>query len=91
VLCQQTVEETNAHLFLNCQFAKLYWRLIGITIQSGSDILEIVIQIRDQAQPNFFLMAAILMCWLSGQSGMISLSKASNRVLKLSKEFSEKK
>jgi hypothetical protein len=32
-------------------------------IQSGSDILEAVMQIRDQTHPNFFLMAAILLCW----------------------------
>jgi hypothetical protein len=63
VLCQQSIEETNTHLFLNCQFAKICWSLIGITIQSGSDILEAVMQIRDQTHPNFFLMAAVMMCW----------------------------
>jgi hypothetical protein len=51
------------HLFLNCQFAKNCWSLLGITIQSGSDILEAVMQIKDQTHPNFFLLASILMCW----------------------------
>lgn len=63
MLCQQAVEETNAHLFLDCQFVKNCWSLIGITIQSGSDILEAILQIMDQAHPTFFLMAAIIICW----------------------------
>ena len=62
VLYQQNIEETNAHLFLNCQFAKICWSLIGVTIKSGSDILEAVMQVRDQTHPNFFLMAVVLMC-----------------------------
>ena len=62
VLCQQNIEETNDHIFLNYQFAKICWSLIDITIQSGSDILEAVMQVRDQTHPNFFLMAVVLMC-----------------------------
>ena len=54
VFCQQNIEETNDHVFLNCQFAKICWSLIGITIQSGSDILEALMQVRDQTHPNFF-------------------------------------
>jgi hypothetical protein len=58
-----SVEETVHHLFLDCQFAKDCWNMLGITIQDGTDIFQAVNQIRDQSHPVFFLVVVILMCW----------------------------
>jgi hypothetical protein len=63
VLCQNGIEETMHHLFLNCQFDKDYWNLIGITTQADIDIFQAINQIRDQSHPVFFLLVIILMCW----------------------------
>ena len=64
VLCQESVEETTQHLFLDCQFSNDYcWNSIGVTFQANTEIMEAINQIRDQTHPSFFMAIAILMCW----------------------------
>jgi hypothetical protein len=63
VLCQLSFEETTQHLFIDCQFSKDCWNLIGISFQTNSDIMDAINHIRDQSHPSFFMAIAILMCW----------------------------
>lgn len=65
VLCLHSIEETTEHLFLQCQFAKECWSLLGITIQADQNNIEADDQIKDQSHPNFLMMVTILMCWTS--------------------------
>lgn len=56
-------EETTEQLFLQCQFAKECWALQGITFQDDQNFVVVVDQIKQQSNPNFFMLIAILMCW----------------------------
>ena len=40
ILCNQSTEETIAHLFLECNVAKDCWSLIGLTVISSPDCVE---------------------------------------------------
>lgn len=63
VMCSLNVEETSAHLFLECPFAKECWNSIGITFQDNILATEAVLQIRAQSSNSFFMIAAIVMSW----------------------------
>lgn len=61
VLCQEGIEETAQHLFLDCPFARNCWSPIGITVQGNQTILTAIDQIRAQSHTDFFMMVIILM------------------------------
>jgi len=63
VVCNLSAEETSAHLFLNCPFAKQCWSSIGISFQGNIIATEAILEIRSQANNRFFMISAILMSW----------------------------
>jgi len=63
VLCNLSTEEVSDHLFLNSQFARQCWNILGISIANNSSFPEIVPSLRNNLQPKFFMVAIILMCW----------------------------
>jgi hypothetical protein len=63
VFCVNSTEETGHHLFLQCPFAAQCWHNIQIEAPTNSLFLDVVSQIRDQMQSQFFMTTLILMCW----------------------------
>lgn len=63
VLCLQSTEETCQHLFLQCPFAASCWQIINIDPRTFGDFPDAVQYMRDTIQLQFFMSAAILMCW----------------------------
>lgn len=62
-LCMNATEETLEHLFLGCTFASSCWYQIGIVLQPQANIPDTIQQLRDQMDPQFFMIVAILLCW----------------------------
>ena len=63
VLCGLDAEETLQHLFLQCQFAKQCWQIIGIDIPSDADFPEVMFFLWDTLHSQFFMAVIILVCW----------------------------
>lgn len=63
VLCNNAVEETMEHLFLNCPFSVQCWNLVGVQMQNQTEIFQAIQLIRRHANSSFFMVIAILMSW----------------------------
>jgi hypothetical protein len=50
-------------MFLFCLFTKDCWNILEIEIQDGSTLPQILLKIKTQPHPMFFMMMAILLCW----------------------------
>ena len=64
VNCILSLEESVNHLFITCPFAVMCWSLIGVTIPLDGIFPDIVAQIKDQLNSQFFMDAIILTCWV---------------------------
>jgi hypothetical protein len=56
-------EETAQHLFIDCDFARMCWNIIGIDIPAPASFPSFSIAIKAQLRSPFFMEATILMCW----------------------------
>lgn len=63
VLCNQLVEETVEHLFVDCPFARMCWDILNIDIPVDSSFPELSAQLKIQLNSQFFVEAIILLCW----------------------------
>jgi hypothetical protein len=63
VLCNQNIEETVEHLFLDCKLAKACWGKIGLTVDSSLNPLQIFQSFRLQLGVAFFMEVIIVMSW----------------------------
>jgi hypothetical protein len=54
VLCGLDVEETLQHLFLQCQFAKQCWQIIGVDIPSEVDFPDVIMFLKDALHSVFY-------------------------------------
>lgn len=63
VLCDLSSEETVHHLFLQCEFAKQCWQMLGVDIPFDIEFPEAMVFLRDAIQSQFFMEAVILLCW----------------------------
>lgn len=63
VLCDQDVEETLQHLFLQCEFAKQCWELINTDIPSTVDFPDVMAYLKNALDSHFFMAATIHLCW----------------------------
>lgn len=63
VLCSLSCEETVDHLFLECDFAKACWGLLGLTVISSPSPIQRFQCFRSQIGEAFFMEIIILMCW----------------------------
>jgi hypothetical protein len=62
-MCILQLPETNAHLFLRCNFAKASWNSIGVTFTSSRTILQILERIKEDLALLFFMEIIILLAW----------------------------
>lgn len=62
-LCSYLSEETAQHLFLNYDFARMCWNLVGVDIPLQSNIEELIPLIKAQINSQFFMETIILLCW----------------------------
>jgi hypothetical protein len=63
VLCSINHEETVDHLFLECDFARSCWSLIGLTIISSPDPFQRFQSLGQQLNVAFYMEIIIIMCW----------------------------
>lgn len=63
VLCSSNCEETVGHLFMNCEFARSCWGLLGVTIIRSPEIVQRFESLRNQLSVRFFMEIVILMCY----------------------------
>jgi len=63
VLCDLDTEETLQHLFLHCPFAKRRWEFVNLHLPNNAEFPDIVNEMRDNLQTQFFMLAIILLCW----------------------------
>jgi hypothetical protein len=62
-LCNELIEETSHHLFVDCAFARMCWDIIGIQITADSHFPELTAMMRTQLNSCFFMESIILLCW----------------------------
>jgi hypothetical protein len=62
-LCILQLPETNAHLFLQCNFAKACWNSIGVNYSSSETVLQIFEKIKKDLALPFFMEIIILLAW----------------------------
>jgi hypothetical protein len=62
-LCNQGVEETLEHLFLQCPFAQDCWGMLNLQLSAGA-VFENFRALKFQLNSKFFMEALILMCWV---------------------------
>ena len=62
-LCSFLVEETAQHLFLDCDFARMCWNMIGLDIPLNTSIEDMIMVLKAQINPPFFMETIILMSW----------------------------
>ena len=63
VLCDDGIEESVDHLFLDCTIAKECWSLIGLTVISSPNMVQKFESLRTQIGKGFFMEVIIIMCW----------------------------
>jgi hypothetical protein len=63
VLCASNTEETVHHLFLQCEFAKQCWEFLEVDILADSEFPNSMAFLKDAIHSQFFMEAAILLCW----------------------------
>lgn len=63
ILCNEGIEESRDHLFLECKFARNCWALLGLTIVSSPELEERVTSLKSQLNVKFFMEIIIIMCW----------------------------
>jgi hypothetical protein len=63
VLRSLNAEETVEHMFLECDLAKAYWSLIGLTVNNALDPFQMFESFRMQLNVSFFMEIIIVMCW----------------------------
>jgi len=63
VLCDENIEESVDHLYLECKIARECWALIGLTVISSSDMARRFENLRTQISKRFFMEVIIIMCW----------------------------
>ena len=63
ILCNQSVEETASHLFLECSVARDCWSLINLTVVSSPNFVDRFHSFRNQINAPFFMEIIIIMCW----------------------------
>jgi len=63
VLCALNIEETVHHLFLQCEFAKQCWEIIGVDIPSDAEFPNAKVFLNDAIHSQFFMETTILLCW----------------------------
>jgi hypothetical protein len=62
-MCILQRPETNAHIFLRCNFARACWESIGISVVTSRPVLHIINRIRRHLRVPFFMEIIILMAW----------------------------
>lgn len=62
VICNDNVEETIKHLFIDCAFAKECCAVLGVNLLGNCSVPKISTTLRAQLQSDFFMVAIILMC-----------------------------
>lgn len=63
VLCSLNSEETVNHLFLECDFAREFLALVGLTVISDPDPLVRFESFKSQLHSKFYMELIIIMCW----------------------------
>lgn len=63
VLCNLDTEETVEHLFMDCDFAKACWGLLGLTVISTPDNVQRFKSFKSQLNCSFYMEIIILLCW----------------------------
>ena len=62
-LCDDNIEESVDHLFLDCRIARECWALIGLNVISSPDMVQRFENLRSQIGKRFFMEVIIVMCW----------------------------
>lgn len=68
VLCALDTEETVQHLFLQCEFARHCWQIIGVDIPSDADFPNAMTFLKDFLHSQFYMEAIILLCCLCSRT-----------------------
>jgi hypothetical protein len=76
-LCILQLPETNAHLFLHCNFAKACWNSFGVNYPSSATVLQIFEKIKKDLALPFFMEIIILLAWSIGKLGTAGFSTIS--------------
>jgi len=63
LLCNLSVEETDEHRFLHCEFAKACWSLLGLVVPPSLDPFQIMKHFKAQLNVPFFMEIIIPLCW----------------------------
>lgn len=64
VICNGIIEETTDHLFADCHFTRMcFWEVINAEIPLGGGYPDLVLQLKNQLNSQFFMETVILMCW----------------------------
>jgi len=62
-LCSFLVEENSQHLFLNYDFAKMCWDVIGVDIPLMSSFPDVIPTMKYHISSQFFMETIIMICW----------------------------
>ena len=63
VICNQAVEESLIHLFLDCPFSTSCWATLQLIIQQPADPLGTLVSFKNQLQLSFFMEIIVTMYW----------------------------
>ena len=63
ILCNENCEESVDHLFLDCNFSRDCWALIGLAVISSPDLIQKFESLKSHIARNFFMEIIIIMCW----------------------------
>jgi hypothetical protein len=62
-LYSNSFEETVEHLFLQCDFARECWNLVGVTVPQSQDPFQVLEVVRAQLNVPFFMEIIFIMSW----------------------------
>ena len=62
-LCNQVIEESVHHLFVDCSFARMCWDILNVDIPLTGSFPELSSRIKIQLNTQFFMEAIIITCW----------------------------
>lgn len=62
-LCSFLAEENTQHLFLNCDFARMCWDVIGVDIPLMGSFPHVIPTLKYQINSQFFMETIIMTCW----------------------------
>lgn len=86
VLCNVVVEESLAHLFLECPFAIQCWGMINIQIDQQADPFQNLQNFKDQLRVPFFMEIIVLMAWTIWRSRNDLIFRQINPTLQVARQ-----